>query len=106
TSKPTLEAIYYRVVTAKAGAEALDVYHQRVGEIDVVITDMEMPVMDGEALGREIRKTAPNAKVVCISGLEAEAKAMDMSHLKPQAFLTKHYSTETLLTALHQVVTS
>ena len=81
-------------------------YQQRVGEIDVVITDMEMPVMDGEALVREIRKTAPNAKVVCISGLEAEAKGMDMSHLKPQAFLTKPYSTETLLTALHQVVTS
>ena len=105
-TKTTLEAFNYRVITAKDGAEALILYQQRVGEIDVVITDMEMPVMDGEALVREIRKTAPNAKVVCISGLEAEAKGMDMSHLKPQAFLTKPYSTETLLTALHQVVTS
>ena len=103
-TKTTLEVFNYRVITAKDGAEALILYQQRVREIDVVITDMEMPVMDGERLIGELRNTRPDVKVICISGLEAEAGWTDVARLNPQAFLTKPYTSEKLLTTLHEVV--
>jgi len=102
-TRTTLEAFHYRVITARDGAEALFLFQQHVREIDVVITDMEMPVMDGQAWLKELRKTSPNAKVICISGSESEANGSSVAHLSPQASLTKPYSAEKLLTTLHEV---
>ena len=44
-----------KVLTAENGREALDVLHDS-GDVDMVLTDMSMPVMDGAELVREIRK--------------------------------------------------
>jgi len=66
---------------------------------------MQMPVMDGEAFVRELRKNAPDVPVICISGLELESQWTRLAELRPQAFLTKPYTSEKLLTTLHEVIT-
>lgn len=103
-NKATLEIFNYHVITAQDGAEGLILYQQHVAEIDAVITDMQMPVMDGEAFVRELRKIAPDVPVICISGLELESPWKNLAQLRPQAFLTKPYTSEKLLTTLHEVI--
>ncbi len=56
----------HSVKTAGNGADALEIF--RAGGIDLVITDIVMPVMDGIALLSEVKKIDPNAKVICQSG--------------------------------------
>src|SRR5205823_4786336 len=73
-AREMLEAFNYRVVTASDGAEALALYEQRAREINVVVTDMMMPVMDGAALVQELRRIQPQVKVVCVSGFGSRAR--------------------------------
>ncbi len=103
-TKETLETFNYQVMTAENGAEALAVYQSKAGKISAVITDIMMPVMDGESLVRELRKTNPEVKVICITGLELTARLTDLAELDASAFLTKPYSTEKLLNTLREVL--
>ena len=102
-TRATLEAFNYKVITAQDGADALILFQQHVSEIDVVITDMDMPVMDGESLIRQLRVLAPGVRVICVSGLALEANLKEVAGLHPQAFLTKPYTSEKLLTTLKSV---
>ena len=53
----TLQAFGYSVLTASDGAEAVAIYAQHRHEIDVVLTDMSMPFMDGAANSTEARSS-------------------------------------------------
>jgi two-component system chemotaxis sensor kinase CheA len=71
--KGILEAAGYRVVTARDGREALDVLGQE-GDVALVVTDIEMPEMDGLALTRAIRADGSRATlpVVVVTALGSE----------------------------------
>jgi two-component system cell cycle sensor histidine kinase/response regulator CckA len=62
----------YRVLDASGGDEALEVLEQHKGEIDLVVTDVIMPGMDGPALVKEIRATNPGMRVIFMSGFTDE----------------------------------
>jgi two-component system chemotaxis sensor kinase CheA len=68
-----LEAASYRVVTARDGREALEVLG-RDDEIEIVITDIEMPEMDGFALTQAIRADAVRSSlpIVVVTSLGSE----------------------------------
>jgi CheY-like chemotaxis protein len=63
-----LEQLRYRVLTATNGREALIVYEQYHDEIDLVLMDLIMPEMDGEALLQALRARDPRVKVVAMTG--------------------------------------
>ncbi len=105
-TKEMLEAFNYRVLTATDGVEAVTLYRQRRGEINIVVTDLMMPIMDGPALIRALRQIDPQVKVVAISGLGSIGKLAETEHLNVQAFVTKPYTTSKLLTALREVLTT
>jgi two-component system cell cycle sensor histidine kinase/response regulator CckA len=104
-TKETLETFNYRVLTAADGVEAVTVYRQHKGEIHLVVTDLMMPIMDGPALIRALRQIDPQVKVVAVSGLSSSGKLAEAEKLNAQAFLTKPYTTEKLLTVLDEVLT-
>ncbi len=58
----------YRVLEAIDGAQALELYEQRLPEIDLVVTDMIMPRMSGAALATALRAQRPRLPVLFISG--------------------------------------
>jgi len=103
-TKETLETFNYRVLTAANGSEALASYREQWRQITVVVTDMSMPVLDGAALIRELRKIRPEVKVICVSGLGSKERSTEIAELKPQAYLTKPYTTEKLLNTLHEII--
>ncbi len=64
-----LEAEGYRVLAARSAFEALHMAKRHsAGGLDLLLSDLEMPAMDGTALWREVRYWHPRAKVVLMSG--------------------------------------
>ena len=58
----------YRVLEAGCGAEALDVAERHDKPVDLLLTDIDMPGIDGVSLSREVRERWPETKVVFMSG--------------------------------------
>jgi two-component system cell cycle sensor histidine kinase/response regulator CckA len=64
--------------------------------IDLMITDVVMPQMDGTALIRESRKLFPNLKIVCISGYAEEQFRQTLEGFDNVHFLPKPFSLDQL----------
>jgi signal transduction histidine kinase/predicted Ser/Thr protein kinase len=62
----------YRVVSARGGNEALELANQHASAVDLLITDVMMPDMNGIELARELRKSKPGLKVLYTSGYSAD----------------------------------
>ena len=58
----------YRVWEAGNGAEAIERWSGQIDQVDLVVTDVVMPVMNGLKLMEELRKLRPQIKVLCMSG--------------------------------------
>src|SRR5207302_2199576 len=63
----------YKVLEAKSGEDALDAIGDAEEPIDLLITDVVMPKMDGPALVRQVRESHPEMKVIFISGYTEDA---------------------------------
>jgi two-component system cell cycle sensor histidine kinase/response regulator CckA len=84
----------YRVLEAKSGEAALELLTTGKDTIDLVVTDVVMPRMDGPALVRAVRETHPDMKVIFISGYTEDAfrKRLDSDteiHFLPKPFSLK-----------------
>jgi CheY-like chemotaxis protein len=66
--KEVLETLGYRVITAHNGREALRVYNERKGEVELIITDMTMPEMGGLQLVQALQMRGSLVKVIVLSG--------------------------------------
>jgi PAS domain S-box-containing protein len=93
----TLGKYGYRVLLARDGQEAVEIYRQRGSEIDLVVTDMVMPNLDGPSTIRALREIDPNALVIASSGERTLEKMDDIKRLGVCAFLPKPYTAEKLL---------
>jgi CheY-like chemotaxis protein len=77
----------YAVVTARDGSEALSLFTSDLFAIDLIITDLKMPVLDGYELIRRIRELRPDVAVVCMSGYPDHACPEGIRYLpKPFTF--------------------
>ena len=101
--RTTLENYHYRVVTAASGPEAVIRLAEKADEVSLVITDFEMPFMDGFATVNALRKIKPGIKIIVATGSKSE-KAVQNRGLVSGAFIHKPFSTEQLLTTVHEVL--
>ena len=84
----------YKVLEAKSGEAALDLIRGTEEKIDLLITDVVMPRMDGPTLVRQVREIHPEMKVIFISGYAEDAfrKRLDSDaeiHFLPKPFTLK-----------------
>ncbi|MCU0748074.1 MAG: PAS domain S-box protein [Akkermansiaceae bacterium] len=100
----TLEAYGYKVLLASNGSEAVSLYVEHQDEIQIVLTDMMMPVMDGPATVRMLRRLNPFIPIICASGLNAKEKVEKASAAGANDFLAKPYTAETLLKSIRAVL--
>jgi PAS domain S-box-containing protein len=103
-TRSTLETFGYRVLTASDGTEALALYADRKSEIDVVLTDMVMPFMDGPATIRALQRMNPGVRIIAASGLTMGLRAGEASLEGVSVFLNKPYTAEKVLKALAHVL--
>jgi CheY-like chemotaxis protein len=102
----TLETHGYRVLTANDGAEAITVYTQNKDKIKVVLMDMMMPVMEGAASIRKLRKINPEVKIIAFSGLTERNKFARVAITHIRAFLPKPFTSERLLKTIYEVISA
>ncbi len=81
----------YEVLEASDGVEALEIVAQNEGRIDIVVTDVVMPEMDGPTMFKALRKTNPSIKVIFVSGYPNEAFRETLG-TADVAFLPKPFS--------------
>jgi PAS domain S-box-containing protein len=105
-TKSTLETFGYRVLLAGDGTEALAVYQANRGDVKVVLTDMMMPLMDGQSTIRALTRLTPNVKIISASGLADNAKVVEAARDGVETFLRKPYTAEQLLRAVAKVLQS
>jgi len=87
----------YRVVTAKDGFQALDIYKKLQGQIELVILDFTMPIMDGAEVFNELRMINPQVPVVLSSGFTEQDKLKWMLAKGLRGFIPKPYTQQKLL---------
>ncbi len=102
--RQTLEACGYRVVIAGDGAEAATAFTRYSGKIDLVITDVMMPVMDGSALIAVLRQIDPSVRIIAASGLSERKTPAESPDLRADHFIPKPFSARTLLERVRLVL--
>jgi two-component system cell cycle sensor histidine kinase/response regulator CckA len=92
----------YKVITANNGEEALEVI-DRGDEIELLISDVVMPGMDGPAMVAEARKSRPELPILFMSGYAEEQlrKSIDLDKV---AFLPKPFSVQELAEAARKAI--
>ena len=81
----------YQVLEAADGVEALEVMEANQGTVDIVVSDVVMPEMDGPTLFKELRSRNPSIKVIFVSGYPNEAFRESLGS-DDFAFLPKPFS--------------
>jgi PAS domain S-box-containing protein len=100
----TLEKNGYRVVIAHDGAEALAEYFSQKTPVDLVLTDLNMPIMDGPALIRALKKLDPSIRIIAATGIADKTKLGEIAESDLKAFLAKPFTAEKLLASLSEAL--
>jgi PAS domain S-box-containing protein len=100
----TLTRAGYRVLEAKNGTKAIQVYDQNAGAIDLVITDLVMPEMGGYDLERVLRSRDPGVRVLFISGYSKESLARPATVPEGSVYLAKPFTAEELCTHVREAL--
>ena len=99
-----LEFEDYRVLTAKDGFEALEIYRSMEGKIDLVILDYFLPAMDGDAVFDELKAIDPEVRVVLSSGFHEHDRLGSMLARGLRGFIPKPYTHEKLMEQLRLIL--
>ncbi|MAA98277.1 MAG: hybrid sensor histidine kinase/response regulator [Stappia sp.] len=94
----------YTVHEASSGAEALEIMEETGGEVDLVVSDVVMPEMDGPSLLRELRKTQPDLKIIFVSGYAEDAFEKNLPENEKFSFLPKPFTLKQLATVVKDVL--
>jgi two-component system cell cycle sensor histidine kinase/response regulator CckA len=92
----------YKVLTASNGAEGLNVFRTQPDHVDLVLTDMAMPVMDGPSFIRALRSIRTELPVLAISGVIEPPGPNETAANLP--ILEKPCTAEELLVAVHRLL--
>jgi CheY-like chemotaxis protein len=103
TSK-LMTAAGYRVLVADNGTAALDLAAAHSGPIDLLVTDLVMPGMNGQRLSELLTQARPATRVLCVSGYTANMLAQGLQLDGARALLVKPYTRSSLLTAIREVL--
>jgi two-component system, cell cycle sensor histidine kinase and response regulator CckA len=90
----------YSVFEANSGVDALRVFAEQKGRIDLVVSDVVMPEMDGPTMLGELRKRNPDTKVVFVSGYAQEAFSKNLPEGEEFHFLPKPFTMKQLVEAV------
>jgi CheY-like chemotaxis protein len=103
-SKELLESIGYRVLTAKDGKEALEIYTRNWAGIDIVVLDMVMPNMSGRETRDRMKEINPNVKILLSSGYSLESKAAAALKRRCDGFVQKPFRLRELSSEVRDIL--
>jgi len=103
-TRQLLERNGYRVIEAAEGADGITQYVAHQQEVQVVVTDLAMPVMDGPAFIRVLRRLNPQVRVIAVSGYQSKSSLPADLGVPGEAHLSKPFSGAMLLQTLQRVL--
>src|SRR6185437_6724827 len=93
----------YTVLEAGNGVEAIEVLEKQ-GDVDLVVSDVVMPEMDGPTLLKELRRRNPNVKIIFVSGYAEEAFQKNLPEQEQYEFLAKPFTLKQLVTKVKETM--
>ncbi len=102
--KELLEAMGYRVLTAKNGKEAIEVYRRNQEDIDLVLLDMVMPNTSGGEAYDRMKEINPDIKVLLASGYSIDGEATDILERGCNGFIQKPFNMKELFQAIKEIL--
>jgi len=94
----------YTVLEAGNGVEAIDVLEKSAKPVDLVVSDVVMPEMDGPTLARELRIRNPGLKIIFVSGYAEDAFQKSLPEHGQFAFLPKPFTLKQLVAAVKETL--
>jgi CheY-like chemotaxis protein len=102
--KGILEGEGYRVLTAKDGIEAVDIYSRHKDEVDLVLCDMALPKLGGWTVFLALRERNPHVRMILTSGyLDPKVKS-EMVKGGVRDFIPKPYVPEVILRSIREAL--
>jgi CheY-like chemotaxis protein len=99
-----LQSLGYEVIEACDGQEAVEIFRQRAAEIDLVILDLVMPRLTGEAALEQMRKLAPAVRAILVSGYDESGRIREIVAAGFGAFLQKPFRRQDLGKKVREVL--
>jgi two-component system cell cycle sensor histidine kinase/response regulator CckA len=96
----------YTVLQAGNGVEAMEVFAENGGKVDLVVSDVVMPEMDGPTLLKELRQKNPELKIVFVSGYAEEAFEKSLPKGQQFNFLAKPFTLKQLIAQVKETMAS
>ena len=94
----------YHVLEASGGEEALEIVTKGAQEIDLLITDVVMPNMDGPTLVRHVKELKPELAIIFMSGYAEEAFRRNEENASDLHFLPKPFGLKQLEAKVKEVL--
>ncbi|MEP6714723.1 MAG: response regulator [Terriglobia bacterium] len=98
----TLESANFRVLSARCGFDAVELAGKTEGTIDLLLSDVDMPLMAGPELGQELKKTRPHLHVMLMSGGGADGNLLVLNY--GWAFIAKPLISSKLVQMVRDVL--
>lgn len=99
-----LTGLGYKVLLAKDGKEAVEIFKKKNKNIDIVLLDIIMPVMSGKETNRKLRKINPDVKVLLSSGFSQNGAASEMMDEGALGFIQKPFRLGVLSEKLEEIL--
>ena len=93
----------YRTLSAANGVEALAIFAEQSDRIDAVLSDVMMPLMDGVALCRTLKRMNPEVRIVATTGSGDDSRFQELNSLHIDRILSKPFTTGSLLGTLAEI---
>jgi two-component system, cell cycle sensor histidine kinase and response regulator CckA len=94
----------YSVIEASNGIEALEALEEKDGAVDLVVSDVVMPEMDGPTLLKSMRDKNPDLKIIFVSGYAEDAFEKSLPENQQFAFLPKPFTLSQLVAAVKETM--
>jgi two-component system cell cycle sensor histidine kinase/response regulator CckA len=94
----------YTVIEAENGLDALEALEAEGGVVDLVVSDVVMPEMDGPTMLAAMRKTNPSLKIIFVSGYAEDAFEKSLPDGEQFAFLPKPFTLSQLVGAVKETM--
>ena len=104
TSAMMLKRLGYKVLKAHSGYEGLQLFEENKSKIDLIISDFEMPKMNGKEVMDKLRKMDPQIKVMLSSGALTDADEKEVMNEGFNGFIKKPYNMNTLCVKMAEIM--
>ena len=96
----------YQVLTARDGEEALEIYRNNQGKIDLVILDLIMPKMEGGEVFDRLKEISPDVKILISSGYSLDGEPSKILERGAQGFIQKPFDIKQLSQSIRTILSN